>query len=409
MFAYHGVMFDELKQHLREDPVDLLTRGQLNDRVVEVRRLKGAIAVYEARLVRAVDGLGDRGLDGKGVLRAQGRSSDRAAARAAKTASMLDELPEVEAALEDGRITAEHADAVADAAEKVSPEEAQAELLGTELDGNGDGVPPADVFAKRARDWAAKRAKDDGGDRHQRQRRNRSGSHWVAQHNDGMWMFQFGLDEVNGAAAKKALDEREQAMWRDDGGRNGDPTTMRTHEQRMADAFVDLLTGASTTSPTHPKHQVNVVFDVNGMTDDDGRSLASLVVDGQPLPSAVLDRIACTAGITPMIFDGPSRPIWVGRDHRLATVAQWRALIARDRGCVGCGADANRCQAHHIIDWWPAGETDIDNLVLVCSRCHHDLHDRGMVLRRSEGRWHIVSRDGPDPGNGTDDDLRLVA
>ncbi len=396
-------MFAELRQHLREDQVDLLTRGQLNDRFAEVRRLKGAVAAYEARLVRAVDGLGDRGLDGKGVLRAQGKTSDRAAARTAKTASMLEELPEVEAALEEGRITSEHADAVADAAEKVSPEAAQTELLDT------DEVPPADVFAKRAREWSGKRAGGDGTDRHRRQRNNRSGSHWVDRDNDGMWMFKFSLDDERGQLAKHALDRREQEMWRDDGGRNGDPATMRTHGQRMADAFVELLTGASTSAPLHPKHQVNAVLDLNAMTDDDGRPLASLVVDGQPLPSAVLERIACTAGITPMLFDGPGRPIWVGRDHRSATIAQWRALIARDRGCVGCGADASRCEAHHIVPWWPVGETDIDNLVLVCSRCHHDLHDRGMVLRRSDGRWRIVARDGPAPIPRHEESNRLIA
>jgi hypothetical protein len=160
---------------------------------------------------------------------------------------------------------------------------------------------------------------------------------------------------------------------------------------------VELLTSATAASPLHPKHQVNAVLDLNAISDDDGRPLATLVADGQPLPPAVLERIACTAGITPMLFDGPGRPIWVGRDHRSATVAQWRALIARDRGCVGCGADADRCEAHHIVPWWPVGETDIDNLVLVCSRCHHDLHDREMILRRSDGRWRIEARDGPAP------------
>ncbi|MEZ5244979.1 MAG: DUF222 domain-containing protein [Acidimicrobiales bacterium] len=398
-------MFDELKQQLREDPVDSLTRGQLNDRFAEVRRLKGAVAVYEARLVRAIDGLDDRGLDGQGTLRAQGKVSDRAAARTAATAKRLPELPKVEAALEEGRITAEHADAMADAAEKVSPEEAEDELL-------DDGeVAPADVFAKRSREWSSKKTNDDGTATHERQRRDRAGRRWIDE-NNGMVMFLFGLDREAGDAATKALNEREQQLWRDDGGREGHPADMRTAEQRMADAFVELLTGpraSGSSAPPHPKHQVNAVFDLNGMTDDDGRPLASLVVDGRPLPAAVLERIGCTAGITPMVFNGPGRPIWVGRDHRSATVAQWRALIARDRGCVGCGADASRCEAHHILPWWERGDTDIDNLVLVCSRCHHDLHDRGMVLRRSGGRWHIVNRDGPAPVPDRGDDLWLIA
>ena len=398
-------MFDELTKHLREDPVDSLTRGQLNDRFARIRRLKGAVAVYEARLIRAIDGLDDRGLDGKGTLRAQGKISDKAAARAAATAKLLPELPKVEAALEEGRITPEHADALADAAQKVSPAQAEDELLGD------DEVPPADIFTKRSREWSATQSNDDGTATHERQRRDRQGRRWIDDDN-GMVMFLFGLDREAGDAAAKALDEREQQLWRDDGGRDGSPADMRTAEQRMADAFVELVTGARASGcnlPPHPKHQVNVVFDLNGMADADGRPLASLVVDGRPLPAAVLDRIACTAGITPMIFDGPGRPIWVGRDHRTATIAQWRALIARDRGCVGCGADASRCEAHHIVAWWPVGDTDIDNLVLVCRRCHTDVHDRGMVLRRSEGRWHIVSRDGPAPAPDRDDDLRLIA
>jgi len=395
-------MFDELKAHLREDPVDSLTRAQLNDRFAEVRRIRGSVAAYQARLVRAVDGLGDQGLDGKGVLRAQGKTSSKAATRAAETARMMSEMPKVEEALEEGRITAEHADVVAEAAKKVSPSQAESALL-------GDGeIPPADVFAKRGREWAGKNTKDDGTADHEAQRRNRTGKHWVDD-DSGMFMFLFGLDRESAETVSKALGKREKQMWRDDGGRNGPPADMRTSDQRMADAFVELITDTAAGSPSHPMHQVNAVFDVNGMTDDHGRPLASLVSDGQPLPAAVLDRIACTAGITPMIFDGPGRPIWVGRDHRSATISQWRALIARDRGCVGCGADAARCEAHHIIAWEAWGYTDIDNLVLVCSRCHHDLHDRGMVLRRSEGRWHIVSREGPAPLPDREDDLRLIA
>jgi hypothetical protein len=324
---------------------------------------------------------------------------------------MLPELPKVAAALEDGRITAEHADAVADAAEKVSPREAEDELLGD------DEIPPADIFTKRSREWSAKKTEDDGTATHERQRRNREGRHWIDK-KSGMYMFLFGLDRESGDAAAKALSRREQQMWRADGGRDGNPADMRTADQRMADAFVEFVTAAGageSGGPTHPKHQVNAVFDVNGMANDDGRTLSSLITDGEPLPAAVLDRIACVAGITPMIFDGPGRPIWVGRDHRSATVAQWRALIARDRGCVGCGADANRCEAHHIVPWWPHGDTDIENLALVCRRCHHDLHDRGMVLRRSEGRWRIVSRDGPAPlpddyrDRELEDQLRLIA
>ena len=393
-------MFDELKRILREDPVDQLTRSNLNDRYTEVRRLRGAIDAYEARLIRATDGLGDDGLDGKGTLRTKGRTSSKRADRTARTAKKLAELPETEAALEEGRITSEHADAVAEAAEETTPEEAESALL------NEAEQVPADVFAKRSREWSSKRTKDDGSKKHERQRRNRSMTHWI--NDEGMYMFLAALDRDSGLAVLKTLNARERQLLQDDGGRDGKPGLKRTSEQRSVDAFYELIKGSKSASggPPHPRHQAGLVFDVNGMADADGRPLASLVTDGQPLPQAVLERIFCTADITPMIFNGPGRPIWVGRDHRSATIAQWRALIARDRGCVGCGADSSRCEAHHIRPWYERGDTDIENLVLVCSRCHHDLHDRGMVLRRFEGRWQIVSRDGPAD---YEDQIRLIA
>ena len=84
-----------------------------------------------------------------------------------------------------------------------------------------------------------------------------------------------------------------------------------------------------------------------------------------PVPRAVLQRIACDAQLTGLLFsDG--KPLRHGSSVRTATTAQWRMLIARDRGCIGCGAKPARCQAHHIVPFAQSRRTDIDNLVLVC-------------------------------------------
>lgn len=384
-------MFEAVKQLLREDQVDVLTRGELNDRFDAIRKLRGAVDRYEARLITAVNALDDSGLDGEGTLRSRGRVSSKKANRAAKTASKLDELPETAKALDEGRITGEHADAVADAAEQTSPEEADRELI------DDAETEPADIFAKRSRKWAndnKKPAVDD--DEQARRRRNRSGKKWVGD--DNMAMFLFALDPDAGNDAWNALETRANEMFRDDGGRKAAPGTARTLEQRIADAFYELVTGnarTNTTRPVHPRHQINIGIDINAMTLDDDTPLATMIHDGQPLSDAIRQRLSCNSGLSIVLFDGPARPIWVGREHRYATVAQWRALLLRDRGCIGCGANPNRCEAHHIRPWPDLGDTDIDNLVLVCTRCHHDLHDRGMVLRRRDGRWHIEPGAGP--------------
>ncbi len=52
-------------------------------------------------------------------------------------------------------------------------------------------------------------------------------------------------------------------------------------------------------------------------------------------------------------------------------------------GCVfpGCDRPPAHTEAHHIQHWADGGKTDLDNLVLLCSVHHHDVHDRGWQVR----------------------------
>ena len=109
-----------------------------------------------------------------------------------------------------------------------------------------------------------------------------------------------------------------------------------------------------------------------------------------PIPRSELERLACEAEIFGVLFSGDGQPLWHGRRLRTVSPQQWRALLARDRGCVLCGAGPGYCHAHHIVAWTaPArGPTDIDNLVLVCNRHHRLIHQHGLVLARGpDGGW----------------------
>jgi 5-methylcytosine-specific restriction endonuclease McrA len=67
--------------------------------------------------------------------------------------------------------------------------------------------------------------------------------------------------------------------------------------------------------------------------------------------------------------------IWdVGHANGDPSRAQRAAVIARDGGCVGCGAPAYRCQIHHVRFRRKGGKTVVANLVLVCWSCHHGIH-----------------------------------
>ncbi|MEZ5166496.1 MAG: DUF222 domain-containing protein [Acidimicrobiales bacterium] len=153
----------------------------------------------------------------------------------AATAKRLESLPRTAEALAEGAITFEHAEQVAKAADTVTAERADAELA------EQAKAAPADVFGKRSREWSTKHREDDGTEEYERHRRDRRVTKWVGD--DGMAMVLAALDKPTGDAVAKVLEQRAEELWRDDGGRDGDPAEMRTLDQRMADALVELITG----------------------------------------------------------------------------------------------------------------------------------------------------------------------
>ena len=67
----------------------------------------------------------------------------------------------------------------------------------------------------------------------------------------------------------------------------------------------------------------------------------------------------------------------LGRHQRTVTPALFRALKARDRHCQFPGCDsAVQLHAHHITWWSRGGRTAPDNLLLLCRKHHHAVHDR---------------------------------
>jgi len=382
---------ERLRAELAGENLCGLGRAELCDRVKTMAATRAGLAAFEARLCRAIDELNDSGPDGASVLRTVGRCSSRRAAASAVLTSGLAELPITEAALAQGQINGEHAATLARAAAKVSAGRADSELV------ERARSCPADVFAKEVRDWVAANSDPaDGEEELAAQRSLRQAAFWTDH--DGLRCMLAKFDPIVGKQIEKRVQQRYDEFWREDGGRNGVPPDVRSREQRMADALAEVMlehTTQATTGRPHPKAQLIVTADLTRLSLDDPSGVANLIGHGA-IPQHVLERLACTAEIAGVLFNGEGRPIWVGRDHRSATVAQWRALIARDKGCVGCAADASRCEAHHIVAWLDRGTTDITNLALVCSRCHHDLHDRGATLSTdTEGRFHIEYRAGP--------------
>ncbi len=92
--------------------------------------------------------------------------------------------------------------------------------------------------------------------------------------------------------------------------------------------------------------------------------------------------LACTGKIRRVLLDEHGAVLHLGRSHRLATPAQKAALLARDIGCVipGCTTPGDLCEIHHVTPWTDHGDTNIDNLALLCPRHHAEVTD---------GTWEI--------------------
>ena len=105
-------------------------------------------------------------------------------------------------------------------------------------------------------------------------------------------------------------------------------------------------------------------------------------VGGALLPPESVARLACNAVIQKIVVDERGLPVDVGRKHRTATDAQWLATKAIYRSCAwdGCERPLAWCQLHHIHEWEHGGATDLCNLIPLCSRHHHAVH---------EGQWSV--------------------
>jgi hypothetical protein len=98
------------------------------------------------------------------------------------------------------------------------------------------------------------------------------------------------------------------------------------------------------------------------------------------------------------VFDEHTeRPLYLGRQKRIATVDQRLICYARDRGCTrpNCLEPGYRCEVHHSRDWAHGGRTDADELFFACGP-DHGMASRGELRTQVvDGRLGWADRAGP--------------
>jgi hypothetical protein len=96
--------------------------------------------------------------------------------------------------------------------------------------------------------------------------------------------------------------------------------------------------------------------------------------------------------VIPVVCNGDSVPLDLGRAQRLVPDRLRSALVARDRCCTfpGCDQPARMTQAHHLRHWSDGGLTNVDNLVLLCHAHHRVIHGSEWTITMIHGLPHFI-------------------
>ncbi len=163
----------------------------------------------------------------------------------------------------------------------------------------------------------------------------------------------------------------------------------RVYPQRLHDALGELcdrvLRAGSAPGVGGAPASVIVTIDYEDLLRKTGWATTT---DGTPLPVQDLLAMADEAEIITVVRDSVGAILNLGRARRLASLPQVQALIARDGGCSfpSCERPPEWCERHHITEWVAGGQTDLDNLTLLCRYHHHHFNQRGWNCRLNQER-----------------------
>jgi hypothetical protein len=170
--------------------------------------------------------------------------------------------------------------------------------------------------------------------------------------------------------------------------------------EKLGAAFCELIEHLPTEGFGNVAATLNVHLDFEHLLN----GLGSARLDtGARISAGLARRLACGAGIVPMVFNGRSLPLDVGREQRLHTRAMRRALSAVYDTCSteGCDRPFAWCEIHHPKAWAEGGPTSVENGRPLCGHHHRRAHDKRFtmgVLPNGEIRFRRRHRPGSSFG-----------
>jgi hypothetical protein len=356
---------------------------------VDATRAKCLAAVTRTQTATAT---GQR--DTADVLAGTGVSS-RASRRHVRLAEKLERLPDIADALSRGDLSIGHVEAIT-AAMDTDPAIAAATIAQQHELIERATTETVDECIQSQRDWTTHTAETAGISLDARRRARRKTSL-----HDGeldMRILRAELTPEEGAIVERSLRTITDELLRAERGQPADriiSPTEHTH-QLLTDALVELARRSMT--KTGGRSLPHLIVHVDHTTLHTGKRHPGTTCeldDRTPITVEHAQRLLCDCTTTAVLFRDLAT-LAKGRTIRTANDDHWDILRARDRGCVWpeCHMPPDFCQAHHIRHWTEHhGPTEPDNLVLLCSRHHHRVHDDHWTMT---GPAHQVRIHRPD-------------
>lgn len=120
------------------------------------------------------------------------------------------------------------------------------------------------------------------------------------------------------------------------------------------------------------------------------------LTDGTPLAPSQLARMACSSGISRVVFSAHGEPLDASRSQRRFSSTQEKAIISRDRSCryPGCGRGLEMCEIHHAHTWHDGGATTTDNGLMLCFHHHQYIHSEHIIITHHAGGFVFTRPNG---------------
>jgi hypothetical protein len=304
--------------------------------------------------------------------------SGEAAGRAVRRAAGLRSLPQVSESAVDGALSLEQAGAFVPLVGAFAADElAELEPLLVE------GAPgrTVDAIQHWVRTLIAQHDEKDLVAEQERAQQRRFLKHRRTP--DGMTRGSFALPDEDAEYVLTVL----EALARRDGKEDA-----RTAGQRRADALVAVFRAAAKWMDLPhaggQRVQISYVMTCDWAAGLAGADPARGAWTG-PQTRARMEAMLCDGRLSRLLLDAEGQVASLESVNDEITLAQRRAVSARDRCCVarGCTRPPAFCDVHHLISRKDGGPTVIGNLVLLCRRHHLMWHDGRLLLPDLNVPW----------------------